>query len=154
MLLELLEMKSEAHKEELVAQYSEGETTSLRELYTHYPRAYALMVRNMQNAYNNDPEVKKLRSGLLHRMQKHGIDTTNWNEVNKFLWQTKIAGKLLFHMSKTEMRALTRKLESILKKRGRKKEACNWEKSNAKSPSRQETQTLIIFQQAHPTAMC
>jgi hypothetical protein len=68
-----------------------------------------------------DPEKKRLRSSILLRLQKHGVDTTHWKNVNLFLLQPRIAGKMLFEMSVPEMKALIPKLEAILSKDEKKR---------------------------------
>ncbi len=115
-------------KQDMVWQYSNMLTDSLSEFYAKDPEGYSKMIRDMQAMVNsmdnvkNMPkmpggeEVKKLRSAILHRLQKHGVDTTNWEKVNAFLEQPRIAGKRLYQMSVKEMENLVKKLESILKK--------------------------------------
>ena len=68
----------------------------------------------------NDPATKRLRSGILVRLQKYGVDTTDWQCVNRFLEQKKIAGKRLYEMTNDEMKELIPKLESMLKKQAEK----------------------------------
>jgi hypothetical protein len=112
-----------ATKETLVWQYSDMLTNSLREFYLKKPEEYKRMIADMQLQVNKaskysqvDPEKKRLRSSILLRLQKHGVDTTRWKNVNTFLLQPRIAGKMLFEMSIEEMKALIPKLESILAK--------------------------------------
>lgn len=113
-----------ADKEQLVWQYSSMLTTSLREFYSINPEGYKRMIADLQvkaqgtghRAQGSDPETKRLRSAILKRLQKHGVDTTDWTRVNTFLVQPRIAGKLLFEMNADEMRRLVAKLEQILRK--------------------------------------
>ncbi len=111
-----------ATKESLVWQYSNMLTTSLREFLQAKPEDYKRMIAEMEikvassRKVYTDPEKKKLRSNIMLRLQKHGIDTTHWRNVNTFLLQPRIAGKMLFEMSVDEMKALIPKLEAILKK--------------------------------------
>lgn len=118
------------NKEDLVWQYSAMLTTSLREFYERNPIGYARMVGDMQQTVNamnkqtprktavneNTAELKRLRSAVLHRLQKHGIDTTDWNRVNAFMRQPRIAGKTLGEMSIDELKAFIPKMQSILAK--------------------------------------
>jgi len=106
-------------------------THSLKEFYEKNPEGYAKMVKelskelekNKEAAKNfKEVEIKRLRSAILHRMQKYGIDTTSWATVNKFLEQPRIAGKRLYDLSTAEMGDLIPKLESILRKDFEKKE--------------------------------
>lgn len=112
-------------KESLVWQFTGMRTYSLREMKTG---EYEEMTRYMQGVIDRKPDeqiVKKLRSGILHRLQKHGVNTTNWDDVNRFLLNPRIAGKMLFQMDVEEMRELTGKLESILDKDARRQQDIN-----------------------------
>jgi hypothetical protein len=116
-----------ATKEALVWQYSSMLTTSLREFYQAKPEEYKHMIADMEikvaaaRKTYTDPEKKRLRSSILLRLQKHGVDTTHWKNVNLFLLQPRIAGKMLFEMSVPEMKALIPKLEVILNKDEKKR---------------------------------
>lgn len=116
-------------KEELVWEHSGMLTESLSEYYRINPAGYNRMICDMQQTVDSmkQPQkktgkkqtseiTKRLRSGVLHRLQKHGVDTTKWDCVNKFLEQPRIAGKRLYDMSDQELIELIPKLESILKK--------------------------------------
>ena len=110
-------------KEQLVWQYSNMLTTSLKEFAKQKPNEYKRMLDDMQVQVEKcnptqfrKAETKRLRSAILHRLQKYGIDTTQWPVVNKFLEQPRIAGKRLYDLSNDEMSALIPKLENILKK--------------------------------------
>ncbi|MEL3904429.1 MAG: hypothetical protein P1P63_04890 [Treponemataceae bacterium] len=122
-------------KEDLVWQYSGLLTTSLREFHERKPYEYVRMINDMQRTIDemnaNKPratpskraaqpestaELKRLRSAILHRLQKHGIDTTDWNRVNAFMRQPRIAGKTLGEMSIDELKAFIPKMQSILSK--------------------------------------
>ena len=111
-------------KEDVVWQYSGMMTTSLSTFYEKRPGKYFAMINDLQTIANGmkTPEqlasdvIKKLRSAILHRLQKHGVDTTNWSKVNSFLENPRIAGKRLYNMSEADMRAFIPKMESILSK--------------------------------------
>ncbi len=110
-------------KEQLVWQYSNMLTVSLREFAQSRPDDYRRMLADMQSEVNRlnparfqQQETKRLRSAILHRLQKYGVDTTSWEVVNRFLEQPRIAGKRLYNMSIDEMNALIPKLENILRK--------------------------------------
>lgn len=122
----LLRQIPQADKEEFIWQYSHLKTTSLSEFYESNPAQYRQMINDMQKLVNemdrrksNDAktaELKKLRSAILCRLQKHGIDTTDWDRVNPFMSQPRIAGKTLGKMSIEEMKEFISKMESILAK--------------------------------------
>jgi len=111
-------------KEDVVWQYSGMMTTSLSTFYEKKPTAYFAMISELQTIANSmkTPEqlasdgIKKLRSAILHRLQKHGVNTTDWSKVNSFLENPRIAGKRLYNMSEADMRAFIPKMESILAK--------------------------------------
>ena len=113
----------DALKEDLVWQFSNMLTTSLKEFYDTNPDGYARMLVKMQDEVDkHNPkrfamlETKRLRSNIMHRLQKFGVDTTCWGTVNTFLQSPKIAGKRLYNMTNEEMEALIPKLESMLNK--------------------------------------
>lgn len=123
----LLSRTPGATKEDLVWQYSGMLTNSLKEFYKKNPEGYKRMLADMQSKADQgkpgaDPELKRLRSNILHRLQKHGIDTTEWANVNAFMVQPRIAGKPLFEMSIEEMKTLIPKLEMILRKDAEKRD--------------------------------
>jgi hypothetical protein len=128
------------NKEDVVWEYSGMLTTSLSEFYKTNIVGYNRMVTDLKRLVNDhktaqsstkfisddeEKRIKKLRSGILKRLQKYGIDTTDWDKVNAFMKQPKIAGKLLYEMTIPEMEALTRKLQSILQKQDAIKEELN-----------------------------
>jgi hypothetical protein len=118
----LLKSLPNATKEDIVYAYSSQTTTSLRDFYANHPLEYQAMINDLEhkitiNRLKNEKLIKDKRSAVLKRIQKYGIDTTEWSKVNDFLLQPKIAGKKLYDMSIDEMNSLIKKLESILKKK-------------------------------------
>jgi hypothetical protein len=123
----LLHKMKGAEKEEIVWQYSGMRTGSLHEFHEMDAAGYDKMIEDMQKTVNSfekdlERETKMLRSSILFKLQKYGVDTTNWTNVNRFLEQNRIAGKRLYEMNCEEMRALITKLGSILDKE-KKREA-------------------------------
>lgn len=125
----LINQMQGADKDDLVWSYSHKLTTSLSEFLEKRPADYQRMINDMQRivdsfpadtkskaAYIIERELKKRRSAILLRLQKMGIDTTDWKVVNKFMRNPKIAGKTLGEMDTDEMDLLIPKLESILAK--------------------------------------
>lgn len=121
----LLNRLPQTSKTELVWQYSNMSTDSLYEFFKADRDGYDRMIADMQqlvssvtrqSAPANMQQLRKLRSAILHRLQKHGIDTTDWSKVNRFLENPRIAGKRLYDFTEAEMRILIPKLESILRK--------------------------------------
>ena len=124
----LLSQIPQSNKEDLIWEYSNLTTTSLSEFYEKKPKEYQLMISDMQRLANeinsqkpvvsdsNILELKRLRSAILKRLQKYGLDTTDWSVVNSFMRQPKIAGKTLGEMSIPEMHDFIKKMGSILAK--------------------------------------
>ena len=79
------------------------------------------MIDKLQNAVNTaknaNGDIKIYRSGVLTRLQKYGVDTTNWTKVNAFLKQPQVAGKVMYELSVPELRNLITKLESMIAKK-------------------------------------
>jgi hypothetical protein len=120
-------------KEELVLEYSNNKTASLSWFRDIMPRDYDRMIQDMQqivdsmkqpknktqqqpSKFTTSAVTKQYRSAILKRLQQHGIDTTNWDRVNSFMENPRIAGKRLYEMSDQEMIDFIPKMESILKK--------------------------------------
>lgn len=121
-------------KEELVLEYSSEKTASLSWFSEVMPRDYARMIIDMQRTvdsmkpqqnpskFTTNAITKQYRSAILKRLQKHGIDTTNWDAVNSFMENHRIAGKRLYEMTDQEMIDFIPKMESILKKDKKREE--------------------------------
>ena len=63
-------------------------------------------------------ELRKERSATLKLMQKAGIDTTDWNRINRFCLDPRIAGKEFARITADEHPQLRRKLRAIDSKGG------------------------------------
>ena len=61
--------------------------------------------------------LRRRRSGALRRMQQYGIDTTDWDRVNAFCLDRRIAGKPFFRLDGEELQGLIRKMEILIKKK-------------------------------------
>ena len=111
----------ESIKEILVSQFTNGRTTSLREMNS---KEYDVMCAAMEaevkhpglNEFEYKRELKRLRSAVLHRMQKLGVDTTDWGTVDSFCSQPRIAGKSFARLELAELEVLIAKLEAIRRK--------------------------------------
>ena len=60
--------------------------------------------------------LKAARSAVLTRLQKMGIDTTDFGKVDQFCMINKIAGKLFRHLTLEELKDLIPKLEAMMAK--------------------------------------
>lgn len=67
-------------------------------------------------------EVKKWRSNIILVLTDLGVykDKESWPQVNHYLLDERIAGKVMYELSVDEMKALHRKLLGILEKHKRK----------------------------------
>jgi hypothetical protein len=118
-LFHRMENPDDELKQELVGTYTGGRTTSLREMR---PEEYNRMCGSIRAALEGQSEaefkaeIKSLRSAVLKRFQKMGIDTTDFAKVDTFCLNPRIAGKVFRHLSKEELRALIPKLAAIARK--------------------------------------
>lgn len=107
-------------KRNLVLQYTNGRTESLKEVTD---KEYYAMCGDLQNQVNGDKvrqiardNLRRKRSSVLHQLQKMGIDTANWNAINRYCEQPRIAGKEFRHLTEDELDMLYLKLKMIQKK--------------------------------------
>ena len=106
----LLKLMPGASKEELVLQWTNGRTTSLKEMSA---REYSMMIRQLREAVENLEEKKKARSAVLKQIQLYGIDTTDWDAVDRFCASPRIAGKAFRYLTIAELKTLRVKMLSI-----------------------------------------
>ena len=139
----LLKKMPGADKETLVEQYTSGRTTHLRETTQ---QEYNKMCRDMEQVAGYDEcmsdirrELRRKRSVCLKLMQQLGIDTTDWDRVNAFCEDARIAGKAFRYISIDELEVLAVKLRAIK----RKKEA-------SPSPSKSRG-TIVMLSVNHST---
>ena len=77
----------DALKESVVAQYTDGRTTSLRDMTL---KEYSAAIAGMRKLVppTHQEELRKIlrqkRSAVLHQMQLLGINTADWDKVNAF----------------------------------------------------------------------
>lgn len=98
-------------KEDVAHKYSGGRTTSLKDLTD---AEYLRMVRELSRRKPQD--LRPMRSKALRLLQIYGVDTLNWDRINEFVSQKKIAGKVFSQLNREELEALVRKMRSIIYK--------------------------------------
>lgn len=105
-----------ADKDEIVWQFTGGRTTHLH-LMTE--DEYRRMLRMMDGIVAGERRelLRKWRSVCLKLMQEIGVDTADWNRVNAFTQNARIAGRAFGEISAAELKALAVKLRMIKKKR-------------------------------------
>jgi hypothetical protein len=109
----------EALKKNIVSQYTSGRTDSLKEMtMPEYLSALEGMKKLVVPTFQEQMQkvIKSKRSDVLHQMQLYGIDTTDWNRVNAFCRDARIAGKVFKELDGDELDRLLIKLRMILRK--------------------------------------
>lgn len=109
----LLKSMPGASKEDLVLQWTNGRTASLKEMSE---REYTQMIRQLRQQVENLEEKKKARSAVLKQFQLYGIDTTDWDAVDRFCCNARIAGKPFRYLTIPELKSLRVKMLSIRNK--------------------------------------
>lgn len=102
-------------KRQIVWQYTDGRTDSLREMTRE---EYDRCCDALEGQSRQKEELRKERSATLKLMQQAGIDTTDWNRVNGFCRDSRIAGKEFARLTAEEHRQLRRKMRVIDRKGG------------------------------------
>lgn len=110
----------EEFKESLVSQFTNGRTTSLREMSREeYDEMCDKLEGVTAELIRTAKDVqRKHRSQCLRLMQKLGIDTTDWTRINAFCQDPRIAGKVFSQLSNEELEQLSVKLRAIRRKGG------------------------------------
>lgn len=110
-----------ADKETLVYQFTNGRTSHL---HLMDEREYRSMCDEMQRVAGYDErrekyrrEMRQKRSAVLHQMQLLGIDTADWNKVDGFCRDKRIAGKVFRELDGNGLYLLLKKLRAIRRKR-------------------------------------
>ena len=121
-LLHRLPVRDDELKERLVARYTAGRTTSLRQMTG---AEYRTMCDALEESLK-DPRcsyrelLRKRRSQALHMIQQLGIDTTDWARINAFCRDPRIVGKEFAGLDPEELARLTVKLRGIARHGGLK----------------------------------
>lgn len=110
----------EGLKQSIVLQYTDGRTSSLREMT---PQEYSAALAGMQKLVLPTQREKSIqirrrkRSAVLHQMQLLGVDTADWNKVNSFCRDSRIAGKEFRELDCEELDSLLVKVRAIRRKK-------------------------------------
>ena len=110
----------EEFKKSVVLQYTWNRTDHLHEMTEREYNDCCAALEKMLAPDARDMfirERRKRRSSALHQLQLYGVDTTDWNKVNEFCKQPRIAGKEFRELDCEELEALTRKMRTIIRKR-------------------------------------
>lgn len=104
-------------KEALVSSFTDGRTTSLKEMTS---KEYDALCASLEERTGWKEQLRQKRSLCLKLMQKAGIDTTDWARVNDFCRNPRIAGKVFARLGMKDLEALQVKLRVIMHKDGLK----------------------------------
>ena len=104
----------------LIYELTDGRTSSTAGLTYAEAQYLAGYITGAAGTTLDDKALKRQRSAVLLRLQKIGIDTTDWGRVNAFLEDIRIAGKPFYKLDYEELTGLIPKLEAILKKQTEK----------------------------------
>lgn len=102
-------------KETLVSSFTDGRTTSLREMTQ---KEYNAMCASLEERTGWKEQLRKKRSLCLKLIQKAGVDTTDWQRINDFCRSPKIAGREFVQLGVDDLDALQVKLRAIMRKGG------------------------------------
>ncbi|KAA5226436.1 hypothetical protein GAQ78_15335 [Bacteroides uniformis] len=112
----------EEFKKQIVLQYTWNRTDSLKEMTA---KEYEVCCTALEKLSGQDEwrqklreELRRKRSVCLKLMQQLGIGTTDWNRVNEFCNNPRIAGKPFVQVSTAELEQLAIKLRAIQRKGG------------------------------------
>lgn len=110
----------EQYKDDLISQFTRGRTTSLKDMKdSEYDEMCDSIQSGRHQSESRDDYVlrrKKMRSAVLKRIQQLGVDTTDFDKVNAFCQNSRIAGKPFGMLTIEELESLIPKLEAILRK--------------------------------------
>lgn len=107
-------------KKQWVRQYTKERTDSLREVtWNEYCELCAGVERASGTTLRENyiRIMKQKRSAVLHQMQLYGVDTSNWNKVDAFCMDSRIAGKVFRQLDGDELDALLAKMRAIRNKK-------------------------------------
>lgn len=99
----------------LVNQYTDGRTDSLKEMTR---KEYDRCCADLERKTGRKEKIRKERSATLNLMQRMGVDTSDWERVNRLCRDPRIIDKDFYHISPEEHKDLRRKLRGIERKGG------------------------------------
>ena len=105
------------NKADILSTYGVESTTELSD--NEIDQLIYRLKLSLFNRNEASPEVRKWRSNALTLITRCGIYNTNndWSDVNRFMLDSRICGKLLYELSVEELKALCKKLRSIAHKK-------------------------------------
>lgn len=108
------------YKDDLISEFTHGRTTSLKEMKdAEYDEMCNCLQYDRHQGEAGEAYLeqrRKSRSAVLNRIQRLGVDTTDFSKVNAFCQDRRIAGKPFGMLTVSELDALIPKLEAMLRK--------------------------------------
>lgn len=121
----LLKQNPMLEKDEIVSQFTNGRTTHVSQMSRQefIRMCDALQFGSPTEQRARELSLKRARSAALLRIGRLGIPTIdNWDGINAFVANPKIAGKKFYDLGVDELNSLVRKLESIIRRGEKRKE--------------------------------
>ena len=109
----------------VIKEITDGRTTSLRDMTL---KEYSAAIAGMRKLVppTHQEELRKIlrqkRSAVLHQMQLLGINTADWDKVNAFCLDSRIAGMEFRELDCEALDTLQVKLRAIRRKRENKQQ--------------------------------
>ncbi len=108
-----------ANKADMLASYGVSSSKDLSdrdldELIDYLKRIYE------EKESTKKKEIRQWRHKVLRMVAKCGIDTQDWNKVNAFMCQPRIAGKHLYECDLQKLKVMHRKLHNVAQEKEKK----------------------------------
>lgn len=140
-------------KEQLVLTYTGNRTSSLKDIKQS---EYDAMCASLQETLDGNvgaaefkARIKSHRSKVLHWLQVIGIDTTDWDRVDAYCLDSRIAGKVFRKLTIPELEALVPKLKAIARKAKEKPAPVKKQQPTPVSLSDQDALAMLLNLSIH-----
>lgn len=146
-LLKRMPTEAQGHKEEIVFSYTNGRTSSLREMTNLEYQTMCNALQGGGDKSSNEGEDKKrrLRRALLCTIDEYGIDSNDWEKVNSFCLSPRVAGKVFSKLSTEEILVIIPKVKRMITKKKEKEQKPK--EVTVKSDNKQTTSYYLLKQQ-------
>ena len=152
-LLKRMPGNQDGLKEQLVLTYTGNRTSSLKEIkQSEYDAMCASLQETLDGivgAADFKGRIKIHRSKVFHWLQVIGIDTTDWDRVDAYCLDSRIAGKVFRKLTIPELEALVPKLKAIARKAKEKPEPIKKEKPEPVPVADQEALAFLLNLSIH-----
>lgn len=146
-ILKRMPTEAQGHKEEIIFSYTNGRTSSLREMTNLEYQTMCDALQGGSDKSSNEGEDKKrrLRRALLCTIAEYGIDSNDWEKVNSFCLGPRVMGKEFSKLSIEELRATIPKVKRMIAKKKEKEQKSK--EVTVKSDNKQTTSYYLLKQQ-------